>query len=109
MSTVHVSTVHVILPEQYLRRASAQLSEPQKRLMLAVLQTVLDDCRGTAARRAAGQALPPDQRAYAQARAYLESRDRSWPFSFENICDAIGLDAERIRRELGARRILASS
>ena len=85
---------------QYLRRADQRLAEPQKRLMLAVLQTVLDDCHGTATRRSAGNGVPLDRRAYLQARAYVESPDRSWPFSFENICEAVGLDADGIRREL---------
>jgi hypothetical protein len=92
--------LHVMLPVQYLRRPDKRLAEPQKRLMLAVLQTVLDDCQGTAARRASGQGSPPDRRAYLQAKAYLDSRDRTWPFSFENICEAVGLDADGLRRGL---------
>jgi hypothetical protein len=92
--------IHVMLPEQYLRRAGEYRVEPQKRLMLAVLQTVVDDCRGTTYRLAAG--FPPaiDRRAYEQARAYVASRDRSWPFSFENLCEAVGLDAGRLRAGL---------
>lgn len=95
--------LHVMLPVQYLRRPDKRVVEPQKRLMLAVLQTVLDDCQGTAARRAPGGGATPDRRAYLQAREYLESRDRGWPFSFENICEAIGLDPEGIRRGLRER------
>jgi hypothetical protein len=97
--------LHVMLPVQYLRRADQKLAEPQKRLMLAVLQTVLDDCEGSMAPRPAGQDLPIDRRAYLEAKAYLESPDRSWPFSFENICEAVGLDANGIRRGLGARPV----
>ena len=94
--------IHVMLPIQYLQRAEGGLAKPQKRLMLAVLQTVLDDCRGTAHARAgtATASACPDRRAFHQAVAYLESRDRAWPFSFENICEAIGLDADGIRRKL---------
>jgi hypothetical protein len=44
--------IHVMLPTQYLRRADARLVEPHKRLMAAVLQTVVDDCRGSVYRRA---------------------------------------------------------
>jgi hypothetical protein len=98
-----MSSLHVILPVQYLRRADAQLAGPQKRLMLAVLQTVLDDCQGTAYARATGAFSRDDQRALQQAIAYFESHDRSWPYSFDNICDAIGLDAEGFRRSLRAR------
>ena len=67
--------------------------EPQRRLMAAVLQTVLDDVRGPS-RRAAGR------HAHEQARAYVASKDRSWPFSFENVCEAIGIDADRMREQL---------
>jgi hypothetical protein len=67
--------------------------------MMAVLQAVLDDVLG--ATHAAGTAARPDDlRARRQAMAYVESPDRSWPFSFENICDAVGLDTESIRRRL---------
>jgi hypothetical protein len=35
-----------------------------------------------------------------QAIAYVASTDRAWPFSFENRCDALGLDAPALREEL---------
>ena len=88
---------HVMLPIQYLRQAGQRAAEPQKRLMLAVLQTVVDDVVSGAAGRAT---VLCDARAYEQALAYVDSRDRHWPFSFENICETIGLDAEGIRRTL---------
>ena len=28
------------------------------------------------------------------------SKDRVWPFSFENLCDALDLDARKLRRRL---------
>jgi len=89
-----------MLPVQYLRQAGARVTEPQKRLMLAVLQTVVEDCWGSVYRRAAGYGTPTDQRAHEQARAYVASTDRAWPFSFENVCEAIGLDAGSLRRAL---------
>jgi hypothetical protein len=30
----------------------------------------------------------------------VESDDRTWPFSFENICEAVGLDAGTLRNGL---------
>ena len=92
--------IHVLLPVQYLHKPGERRMEPPKRLMVAVLQTVVDDCRGSADRQAAGCALHPDPRAYAAARAYVASTDRTWPFSFENLCEAVGLDAGRLRTEL---------
>ena len=92
--------IHIMLPVQYLQPGGGRRVEPQKRLMVAVLQTVLDDFRGSVYRCAAGLPAPIDRRAYEQARAYVASTDRTWPFSFENVCEAIGLDADGLREEL---------
>lgn len=71
--------------------------------MVAVLQTVLDDCRGTTRQRKAGAEPATDVQATRHAIAYLTSTDRAWPFSFENICEALGLDSGSLRRELQTR------
>ena len=92
--------IHTLLPVQYLTKRREGRGEPSTRLMLAVLQTVVDDCRGSAYRHAAGFAPDRDRRAYAAARAYVVSTDRTWPFSFENLCEALGLDAGSLRTEL---------
>ena len=84
---------HVGLPTQELRPTGLHRIEPQRRLMAAVLQAVLDDVRGPY-RQAAGR------HAHEQARAYVASTDRSWPFSFENVCEAIGIDADLMREQL---------
>jgi hypothetical protein len=89
--------IHVMLPVQYLRAADGRRMEPHKRLMLAVLQTVVDDCRRLVVRHTGGSA---ERRMTEEARAYIASTDRSWPFSFENLCEAMGLDANCLRREL---------
>ena len=90
--------LHVLLPDQYLGEAGERIAEPQKRLMLAVLQTVVDDCTGSAYRRSTGQLGPVDSKAQLEASEYVASDDRSWPFSFRNICDALGLDVSYLRR-----------
>ena len=92
--------IHVMLPVQYLRRSASTLAEPQIRLMAAVMQTVLDDLQGTAYARATGTRTEGSGRARRQAIEFLTNRDRTWPYSFDNICDAIGLDAERIRQSV---------
>ena len=92
--------IHVILPVQYLRKGGERSMEPLRRLMVAVLQTAVDDCRGSAYRVAAGFPVSRDRRVYEQAKAYVASTDRSWPFSFENLCDAIGLDPTDLRNGL---------
>jgi hypothetical protein len=92
--------IETMLPVQYLRQAGARHMEPHKRLILAVLQTVVDDCRGSLSRRRAGQGAAIEAQTYRDARAYVASTDRSYPFSFENLCDAVGLDASSLRRGL---------
>jgi hypothetical protein len=54
--------------------------------MAAVLRAALDDVREGTARES--------------ALAYLRSQDRAWPFSFENICEALDMDAGGVRRQL---------
>jgi hypothetical protein len=61
------------------------------RLMAAVLEDALRVLR-----------TEPHGRLWWEARAWLGSRDRSWPLSFERICDALDLDPDRVRRHLSA-------
>ena len=90
--------IHIMLPAQYASRG--RLADPHKRLMAAVLHAVVDDCRGGSIyRRSAGKGALGD-RSVRKAVAYVASTDRVWPFSFENLCDALGLDAGALRDEL---------
>ena len=99
--------IHVLLPEQDLSKPTRRyLSEPQRRLMAAVLQAVVDDCRGGSVYRHTIGWAGGDVRRVRKAVAYVASRDRRWPFSFENLCDALGLDAGRLRKGLTAREAL---
>jgi hypothetical protein len=92
--------IHVLLPIQYLPRTEGRLDGPQRRLMVAVLQTAIDDCQGTATARALGLPVKGRSRATREAIAFFESRDRTWPYSFVNICEEIGLDADALRRTI---------
>jgi hypothetical protein len=70
----------------------------EQRLILAILEDAVSIfikslCGGVVVRKEAHA-----------ARAWLESRDRSLPFTFESICDALGFDASYIRRGLWALR-----
>lgn len=75
-------------------------TDPYKRLMAAVLETVLDDFRGSPYRRNAGLGPVVDVVKAKRAVAYVQSTDRDWPFSFENLCEALDLDATCLRRAL---------
>jgi len=98
--------IHVLLPEQYLSKPTRRhLAEPHRRLMAAVLQAVVDDCRGGSVYRHSIGA-GGNMRTVRKAVAYVESTDRGWPFSFENLCDALGHDAGRLREDLTAGEAL---
>ncbi len=68
--------------------------------MAAVLQTALDDRWGSTHRQMSRQWKPEEIRSVRDATAYLASTDRAWPFSFENICDVLGIDSTALRQEL---------
>jgi hypothetical protein len=74
--------------------------QPERRLMLAVLESAIAEWlvrRETrvAPRHAARVCVDED------LPGWFASSDRRWPYSFENICAALGLDAGGIRRRLG--------
>ncbi len=90
--------IHVMLPVQYLHKAGEHRGAPERRLALAVLATVIHDCRSVAAEPGEEPAEPRNRDAYERAIAYVMSRDRTWPYSFENLCETVGLDAGYLRR-----------
>src|SRR5437773_9186321 len=64
----------------------------------ALMRAVLED----AIRCLVGEVGPPHQRGAlaAEAREWIETADPRWPFSFENLCDGLGLEAGNLRRRL---------
>ena len=73
---------------------------PERALALAVLwEAVLDlDKHRFASRRR-------QQRLYWEAYDWVTSDDCSWPFSFVNLCDQLGLSVEPVRAQLLADRV----
>jgi hypothetical protein len=64
-------------------------------LAAAILhQAVTDLCNSRAERQQKGRSL------YLDARNWIASNDRAWPYSFLNICDALHLTADVVRAEL---------
>lgn len=92
----------IITPEQYVDRIKpATADRPEMRLMLAVMENGIAtylryaiDARTPAKRRA--------RRLFGEAKAWVESDDISWPYSFANLCNALGFDAGQLRRGLGS-------
>jgi len=90
--------IPVVLPGQHVRGNGRV--EPYKRLMAAVLQTAIDDRWGSGHRRVPRQWSADEIKGVRLANAYLTSTDRAWPFSFENVCEALGIDPTVVRRAL---------
>jgi hypothetical protein len=68
---------------------------PGRKLAVAVLSQAANDLlKFRYARRGAGYSL------YTDARKWIASNDRLWPYSFLNLCDVLHLAAEVIRAEL---------
>src|SRR6185295_2004975 len=96
----HLLQPDTLLPSQYfatLRRKGAH--EPERRLVIAVLQDAVDCFQkhlGARDRKA--------RQLYQDAEEWICSDDRSWPFSFENVCDLLQINADYLRAGLLAWR-----
>ena len=86
--------VQVILPEQAIPRRAL---DPERRLMLAVLQEAVATYLAGGQRSVRANVLEIEQ--------WFASEDTSWPYSFGNLCDALGLDRSAVRRSLFLQRL----
>jgi hypothetical protein len=86
----------VVLPSQFTEQANSKQSDRgEKRLMLAVLEeAVATFQRHVDAKSRHGQ------RVFSEAEEWIRSTDSSWPFAFENICHALDIEPEFLRRGL---------
>jgi hypothetical protein len=86
----------VLLPAQYFAafRRSGGL-ERERLLMLAVLEDAIDCYQKYAHARD-----PRGNQLFEESKEWVTSSDRSWLFSFENICDTLEINADYVRRGL---------
>ena len=89
-----------IVPPAWGPDECAHDGNPHRQLMAAVLQTAVDDYWDSFRPRSAAYGTRGARRRCRQARSYMLNKDRVWPFSFENLCDALDLDARTLRRAL---------
>src|SRR5437763_13035087 len=85
-----------LLPSQYfdrMRRRSEH--DGERRLMIAVLEDAVDVYR-----KQVDAKDPRGQQLFQEAEVWIEDSDRSWLFSFQNICDVLDIDADYLRRGL---------
>ena len=87
-----------LLPSQYFDRLRRRASiDGERRLMVAILEDAVDVYR-----KQAGARDRKRRHLFEDAEAWIESAERSWIFSFENICDMLSIDAEYLRKGLRA-------
>lgn len=83
-----------VLPGQFFPRPSV-LGRPEGRLVSAIFsRALLDYCTYVGATDRCGR------RHFEDAESWIETRDESWPFSFESSCALLDLDSEAVRAEL---------
>jgi hypothetical protein len=89
-----------LLPEQFAETARAlEAAEPERRLLLAVLC----DAIVVFQKHAVGFGGPAS-RSSNEAERWILSDDRRWLYSFVNVCDALEIAHEPLRRALLAWR-----
>jgi len=95
----HWDDAFPLLPEQFAETARAlEVAEPERRLLLAVLC----DAIVVFQRRVVGTGASPLRPN--EAERWILSDDRRWLFSFVNVCEALGIAHEPLRRGLIAWR-----
>ncbi len=89
-----------LLPAQFFAAFSRESAVVRERkLMLAVLQDAVECYQKYALARD-----PRGRQLFDDATEWIDSTERDWPFSYENICDVLGLNSEYIRRGLSRWR-----
>ena len=83
----------VILPSQFFESVGAQTFSSEQRLMLAVLTDAINLLGSTRSSNLRG-------RSYNEAWSWVFANGITSPLSFDHICDALGINAESLRRRL---------
>ena len=85
-----------ILPSQFFDHVQIDASlQPEKRLMLAVLE----DAVGTFQKYVTATGRR-GQRLFAEAEEWFASDATEWPFGFQNVCQALGIEPSYLRAGL---------
>ena len=92
-SLFHVDPLSAIEFLQTVRRRTDQ--DPERSLMLAVLQDAI-----TCLEKYRAFGSGENRRLFDEARDWILSEDSDWLFSFNNICEAIGLNTRYLRTGL---------
>jgi len=105
---IHEKAVGIFVPDtllasQYfdrIRRRSDLTGE--QRLMCAIIDDAVE-----AYLKHSAASQPHHRESFADAERWIETEDRTWIFSFDTICDYLGLDSDYLRRGLRAAKLRA--
>jgi hypothetical protein len=85
-----------LVSAQYFERfRSKTLLEPEKRLMLAVLGDAINCFQDNVLARSGKR-----KKLFEESKAWILTGDRNWVFSFENICEVLGINPAYLRQGL---------
>ena len=86
----------ILVPSQFFDKRHAEGSaQPEKRLMLAVMEDAISTFQ-----KSVPEANRRQRRLLRETEEWIRSTDASWPFSFENICAALDIEANYLRNGL---------
>ena len=92
-----------LLPSQYFDRFRRRNQlDGERRLMLAVLEDAVDMYRKHCGAHGRNRQL------FLDAEDWIDDNDRTWVFSFLNLCDVLDLDGDYLRRGLHALKARAA-
>lgn len=92
----HLLQPDTMLPSQYFATLKRKGNhEPERRLAIAVLQDAVD-CYQKHLRARDRKA----RQLFIDADEWISSEDRTWPFSFDNVCDLLQINPEYLRQGL---------
>jgi hypothetical protein len=93
----------LLLPSQFHERFRRQRRlDGERRLMLAVLEDAVEMYR-----KHCGPRPGRNRQLFLDAESWIDSDERTWMFSFLNLCDVLELDPEYLRRGLHALKARA--
>ena len=99
-ATDGLALADIILPSQYFDAIGSGGLSCEQRLMLAVLVDAINSLQGW---HRLGSARK--RRAFAEAAQWVNTRGTGYPFSFDSICDVLGIDPAILRDRLSALTI----
>jgi hypothetical protein len=94
MEVSQLYTPDFVLAEQFFDGRRAGL-DGERSLMLAVLRDAVECYQKYALARD-----PRGRFEFDEARRWIDSEERDWPYSFENICDVLDIDPIYLREGL---------